>query len=104
MWGPDNKEHTTLTSVVGKLLESIIRDQIVSFLEQNEIIIDNQFGFTKSKSCALQLLSVVDKWTECLDRGRSVDVLYTDFRKAFDSVSHRHLIYKLQSVGIKIRH
>ena len=98
---PSNYRPVSLTSIVAKLLESIIRDQIVSFLEQNEIITDNQFGFTKGKSCALQLLSVVDKWTESLDRGRSVDVLYTDFRKAFDSVAHRHLIYKLQSVGIK---
>ena len=100
-WNPSNYRPASLTSIVAKLLESIIRDQIVSFLELNRIIIDSQFGFTKGKSCALQLLSVVDKWTESLDRGRSMDVLYTDFRKAFDSVAHRHLIYNLQSVGIK---
>ena len=92
---PSNYRPVSLTSVVGKLLESIIGDQIVGFLEQTEIIIDNQFGFTKGKSCSLQLLSVVDKRTDSVDRGRSVDVLYRA------SMSHRHLIYKLQSVGIK---
>jgi len=43
---------------------------------------------------------VMDDWTKLLDQGISVDVVYTDFMKAFDKVSHTHLIHKLQNFGI----
>ena len=43
----------------------------------------------------------MEQWTEILDDGDGIDVAYLDFRKAFDLVSHEHLIYKLSKYGIK---
>ena len=48
----------------------------------------------------LQLLSVLDYWTEKLEKGGQVDVIYTDFEKAFDKVPHKRLLSKLHSYGI----
>ena len=62
---------------------------------------DKQFGFIKGRSTVLQLIKVLDSWTEALENGGCIDVLYCDFRKAFDKVPHRRLIGKLQSYGIK---
>ena len=42
----------------------------------------------------------MEHWTEIIDEGDSIDVAYLDFRKAFDLVSHRHLIYKMSKYGI----
>ncbi|CAL4228700.1 unnamed protein product, partial [Meganyctiphanes norvegica] len=42
-----------------------------------------------------------EQWTEIIDEGDGIDVAYLDFRKAFDLVSHRHLLYKMSKYGIK---
>ena len=46
------------------------------------------------------MIRVMDDWTMHLDQGRSVDVIYMDFMKAFDKVSHVHLLHKLQHLGV----
>ena len=48
-----------------------------------------------------QLLEAMDTWTEALDEHGSVDIIYTDFQKAFDSVPHGRLIEKVSACGIK---
>jgi len=67
----------------------------------NNLFSDNQYGFIKGRSTNLQLLSVLDKWTDDLEQGGQIDVIYTDFEKAFDKVPHQRLISKLKSYGIK---
>ena len=52
------------------------------------------------RSCTTQLLEVMDKWTDILDNGGTLDVIYLDLAKAFDSVPHRRLLLKLQSYGL----
>ena len=47
-----------------------------------------------------QLLNVIEDWTGAIESGKSVDVIYLDFSKAFDRVPHAHLISKLSSYGI----
>ena len=48
----------------------------------------------------LQLLCMLDDWTECLEMGGQIDTIYSDFEKAFDKVPHRRLISKLCSYKI----
>ena len=48
----------------------------------------------------LQLLKVIDIWTEILDQGGSLDAIYCDFMKAFDKVPHKRLIHKVKNYGI----
>jgi hypothetical protein len=45
-------------------------------------------------------LESLEQWTEWLDEGGAVDIIYLDYRKAFDSVPHRRLLYKLSKYGI----
>ena len=49
----------------------------------------------------LQLLVVLDKWTQIIDEGGSLDCIYCDFKKAFDKVPHQRLLKKVGSYGIK---
>jgi len=58
-----------------------------------------QFGFIKGRPTVLQLLHVLDMWVKNLEGGQ-IDVIYTDFAKAFDKVPHCRLISKLRSYGI----
>ena len=69
-------------------------------MRENGLISRNQFGFLSGRSTVLQLLKVIDSWTEILDRGGCLDVIYCDFMKAFDTVPHRRLINVLEYYGI----
>ena len=97
---PNNYRPVSLTSQVCKLMESIVRKHIVEHLTENNILRDEQHGFREGRSCLTNLLETMEHWTEIIDEGDSIDVAYLDFRKAFDLVSHRHLIYKMSKYGI----
>jgi len=45
-------------------------------------------------------LETLENWTKALDEGFGLDVIYLDYRKAFDSVPHRRLLEKLKTFGI----
>ncbi|EYB90916.1 hypothetical protein Y032_0212g2233 [Ancylostoma ceylanicum] len=76
---------------------------LLDFLEEHDIISSNQHGFQKGKSTVTAMVKVLNDWTKYLDEGKSVDVVYFDFCKAFDKVSHSKLIHKMQLVGIHPR-
>ena len=98
---PANYRPVSLTSQVCKVLESIVRDQMLEHLEVNGLLSDKQHGFRKGRSCLTNLLTTLEEWTKIIDeRDNCVDVAYLDFRKAFDLVSHKHLLLKLQKHGI----
>ena len=91
----------SLTSTIGKILESIIRDQIYQHLTTNDLLVHNQHGFISGRSCTTQLFHAMDYWTSSLDNNIPVDILYLDFRKAFDTVPHCRLFIKLAAYGIR---
>eukprot|EP00794_Sanderia_malayensis_P001171 gene1171-540_t len=96
---PGNYRPVSLTSVLCKMTESIIRDHIMDYLFNNKLLTDCQHGFVRRRSCITQLLECLDVWTEILDSGGNVDVLYMDYAKAFDKVAHIRLLKKLQGYG-----
>ena len=98
---PGNYRPVSLTSIVCKVQESILRDAVIEHLEQQKILSPCQFGFISGRSTTLQLLKVMEDWTRALDAGYNVDCIYTDFQKAFDKVPHRRLLAKLWNYGVK---
>ena len=81
-------------------MESIIHDSLSHYLLSNNLLTDRQHGFIKSRSTLTNLLSCLRHWLSSLDSDRSTDVIYIDFAKAFDSVSHPKLLHKLKSYNI----
>jgi hypothetical protein len=70
-------------------------------LDRNNLLTDAQYGFRNRCSTVLQLLKVLEHWTELPDEGKSFDVSYVDFLKEFDTVPHKGLLHKLEAYGIK---
>ena len=97
---PENYRSVSLTSVVGKLLETLIRDHMVEFLVKHKLINTSQHGFLKARSCLTNLLCFLEEITKWVDDGSPVDVVYLDFQKAFDKVPHQRLLLKLKAHGI----
>ena len=97
---PGNYRPVSLTSVLCKSLEKIVREAIMKHLNKNNLLSDCQYGFRQNRGCILQLLKVVDEWSKDIDMNKQVDCKYLDFKKAFDTVPHKRLLKKLQSFGI----
>jgi len=85
----------SLTSSLVKILESLIRTEIMTYLQSHY-----HHGFIPKRSCFTNLLESLEAWALAVDPGYGVDVIYLDYSKAFDSVPHLRLIEKLKSYGI----
>jgi len=96
-----NYRPVSLTSQISKVIKSLLRDVIVEHLERHMLICDSQHGFRKGRSCLTNLLVFLDKVTESINDGLSVDVIFLDFAKAFDKVPHQRLLCKLNAHGIQ---
>ena len=98
---PGNYRPVSLTSVVCKVLESIVRERVMGHLTANNLLSGCQHGFVSGRSCTTNLLSTLETWTLMIDEGSSVDAIYLDFAKAFDSVPHERLLKKVEALGIE---
>ena len=97
---PGNYRPVSLTSVPGKMLESIIAEDITQHLESNNLISDSQHGFRRGRSCLTNLLEFFHNMFSLYDKSRAIDILYLDFKKAFDKVPHKRLMAKVRGYGI----
>ena len=88
----------SLLCVLSKVLERLIYNSIIDPIRK--YISTYQFGFVKGRSSLQQLLAYFNHIIVATDESASVDVMYLDLRKAFDSVSHTKLLYKLRTYGI----
>ena len=96
----ENYRPVSLTSVICKLLERLIKDHLVDFLVKNKLINPSQHGFLKARSCLTNMLCFLEDVTKWLDEGSPVDIIYLDFKKAFYKVPHQRLLLKLKAHGI----
>ncbi|KAL5266962.1 hypothetical protein ACHWQZ_G004116 [Mnemiopsis leidyi] len=96
---PLNYRPVSLTCILCKVYEKLVREHLLDFLEGR--ISKHQHGFVKGKSCLSNLLETFDNILNLLDEGVPVDLLFFDFSKAFDTVPHFRLLSKLEGFGIK---
>ena len=78
----ENYRPVSLTSVPCKVMESIIKESLVKHLEANKLLCEEQHGFQRGRSCLTNLLETLESWTQALDDGYGLDVIFLDYRKA----------------------
>ncbi|CAM5171002.1 unnamed protein product [Natator depressus] len=81
-------------------MEQVLKESILKHLEERKVIRNSQHGFTKGKSCLTNLIAFYEEITGSVDEGKAVDVLFRDFSKAFDTVSHSTVASKLKKYGL----
>ena len=91
----ENYRPISLLFIVGKTLERCILNHISKHIQSN--IHSAQFGFVNGRSCATQLLSILNIVGKNLDNGLQTDVVFMDIAKAFDTVDHSKMLQKLQT-------
>jgi Reverse transcriptase (RNA-dependent DNA polymerase) len=97
---PANYRPVSLTSICCKMMESIVRDEIVDHMAANNLLEGSQHGFVKSRSCATNLIEFLDHLSEALEEGGAVDAIFLDFAKAFDKVPRQRLVEKMRAIGL----
>ncbi|NXT11799.1 PO11 protein, partial [Prunella fulvescens] len=97
---PGNYRPVSLTSVPSKVIEQFILSLITQNLQDSQDIRPSQHEFRRGRSCLTNLVSFYDQVTHLVDVGKAVDVVYLNFSKAFDTVSHSTLLEKLAAHGL----
>ena len=98
---PNNYRPVSLTSIICKILETIVKDEVLDHLKKNNLLYKYQHAFIGKRSCTTQILEALDNWTKLLENDQTVDTIYLDFSKAFDSVPHQRLLKKCKALGIE---
>jgi len=95
-----NYRPISLLSIPSKTVEHLISSQLNNHLTNFNLQNDHQWGFRPQRSTEDLLLYMTEKWRKAIDNGLIVGVLFIDFKKAFDSISHTVLLKKLNACGI----
>ncbi len=97
---PGNYRPVSLTCVACRIMELCIYDTLLLYLRQQNLLSRQQHGFLSKRSTCTQLIECFYDWTVAIDDKKSLDVVYIDFSKAFDTVCRAKLLLKLKSYGV----
>ncbi len=78
---PNNYRPISLTSIACKIMESIVREHILTHMLDNDLFVEEQHGFLPGRSCVTQLLEVLDDWFLHYDNSIPIDVIYLDMAR-----------------------
>ena len=84
-----------------KFIEKIVHNRLYDYFDKFNLLNESQFGFRKNHSTYMPLLLLQSAVSEAIDVGEVVLALFLDLQKAFDTVNHQTLLYKLESYGIR---
>ena len=90
-----------LTSHIVKVFERVVRKVLVKHLEECGMLPEGQHGFREQRSTLTQLMAHWDQVLDLLEQGQTVDVIYTDFAKAFDKCETKVLLHTLRDCGVR---
>ena len=90
-----NYRPISILSQFHKILEKLIYSCIIKFIEKNDLLCENQFGFRKNSSNIFAINSIYDKFINNIDQNLYTCCLFLDLSKAFDTIDHGILLDKL---------
>ena len=96
----ENYRLVALTSVVYKVMESIIKDSILLHLSAASLLFPHQLGFLPKRFILSALLPTTFDWLDSFRTYRNTHCFFFNLSKAFDSISHRKLLWKLSHFSI----
>lgn len=98
---PASYRPISVLSVIAKLFEKTIFNQVYSYLNDNKLLSKYQSGFRPMHSTLTALIDITDNWYLNIDDGLTNAILFIDLKKAFDTIDHEILLSKLELYGFK---
>lgn len=89
------------TDVDEKIFELIVKNQLVNFIEENQILAKTQSAFRAKHSCETAINYLINNWKEAIDKGETVIAVFLDLKRAFETVDRKRMIDKLKNYGIE---
>ena len=96
-----NYRPIAIISPFSKILERLVYDQLILFLEKQKILFDYQFGFRKGHSTEHAILETLENFKTAIDENKVTCGIFLDFSKAFDTINHNILLEKIHCYGIR---
>ena len=97
----DNYRPIALQPAINKIIEKSFAMRIQNFLVRFNIITENQYGFQKNKGTGEAIKDLNDKVTTALDKGKYTGLILIDLQKAFDTISRKILLKKMELFGMR---
>ena len=97
----NNFQPISLLSIFDKIIEKILHLKLYRFLESNNILFQQQYGFRKNNSTAYAMIQITEQIKESIDKGKFGCGIFIYLRKAFDTVNHEILLLKFEHYGIR---
>lgn len=83
-------------STLEKLLEAVVKEQLMKYIEENQLLSKWQSGYRKMHSCETALNLVIAEWKEIRDNGKSILCVFLVLKRAFETIDRTKLLKKLQ--------
>ena len=99
-----NYRPVSLTCVPCKLPEHIMFRHIMTHVDAHNVLVHHQHGLRSNCSCETQLINTIEHLARSINDRNQTDLLILDFSKAFDTVTHKRLLLKVEYYGIRGHH
>ena len=96
---PENYRPISTINNFAKIIDNILYNQLTQYIETNNLISNNQYGFRRKHSCTLQLIRVKDKILKNLENNMFTIVIFIDIKQAFPLIDHQIIRIKLKKIG-----